>query len=216
MSTPLTSSEFRRLVIKSGIPVTFYDGWATRNRGQRGDGWGVTAQNPSGVHGVMLHHTVTRDVAATVRLVRDIGQPEQSVPPPLYAGVVDKTGHLHMVGWGRCNHAGLGDPDVLRAVVAEHMPLPHPQHSTVDGNARFYGFAGINWGDMRDPWPAAQLATLAQVSALICRHHRWTQRSVIGHLEWQSGKVDPRGSGYDSQGGLIAHLRGRVLAELTG
>lgn len=203
MSTPLTSNQFKQMVTRAGITVTWYDGWATRNRGDRGDGWGQTDANPSGVHGVMLHHTVTRDVAGTVRLVRDIGQPENDVPAPLYAGVVDKTGHLHMVGWGRCNHAGLGDRDVLNAVVAERMPLPVPNDHNCDGNARFYGFAGINMGDRHDPWPAAQLLTLGEIAGLICKWHGWTERSVIGHLEWTDQKVDPRGPG----GPLMPQLR---------
>jgi hypothetical protein len=203
MSTPLTSTQFRTLVHNAGIPATFYDGWSTRNRGQRGDGWGKTEANPTGVHGVLLHHTVTRDVARTISLVRDIGQPENDVPPPLYAGVIDKSGHLHMVGWGRCNHAGLGDPDVLAAVVAERMPLPPPNELTVDGNARFYGFAGVNMGDGEDPWPAAQLHTMGELSGIICKWHGWTERSVIGHLEWQRGKIDP----HSSQGSLMPALR---------
>ncbi|MDH6216854.1 hypothetical protein M2283_004172 [Streptomyces pseudovenezuelae] len=31
------------------------------------------------------------------------------------------------------------------------------------------------------------------VSAVIRRHHGWSERSVIGHKEWQPGKQDPRG-----------------------
>lgn len=206
MSNPLTASQFATLINKSGIPTTFYDGWQTRNRGQRGDGWGKTDANPTGVHGVMVHHTVTRDVASTVHLVRDIGQPENDVPPPLYQMLVDKTGRLHVIGWGRANHAGLGDDDVLRAVVAEHLPLPEPNELNTDGNARFYGIAGINLGDGRDPWPHAQLDTIARVCARICAWHGWSYRSVIGHLEWQRGKVDPRGPG----GPLISQLRQMV------
>lgn len=213
MSTPLTAQQFQTLVRKSGIRATFYDGWATRNRGQRGDGWGITERNPTGVHGVLLHHTVTRDLARTISIVRDVGQSEE-VPAPLYPMVVDKAGGLHVVAWGRCNHAGLGDDDVLRALIAER-PTPKPNEANTDGNARLYGVAGINMGDGKDPWPEPQLETMAAVSALICRHHRWTQRSVLGHLEWQPGKVDPRGGAeFAAQGGLIYHLRGRVLAAL--
>lgn len=202
MSTPLTAPQFQTLVTKAGILATFYPGWATRNRGQRGDGWGLTEKNPTGVHGVLLHDTVTRDVARTISLVRDVGQSEE-VPAPLYAGVVDKSGRLHMVAWGRCNHAGLGDRDVLAAVIAERMPLPPPNDLTVDGNARFYGFAGINMGDGKDPWPPAQLQTLSEVAGIICKWHGWSERSVLGHLEWQRGKIDPN----SSRGSLMPVLR---------
>lgn len=210
MSTPLTARQFQALVKKSGIRVKFYEGWSTRNRGQRGDGWGITDENPTGVHGVMVHHTASRDVAGTIRVVKDIGQPENNVPPPLYPLVVDKTGLLHVVAWGRCNHAGLGDDDVLRAVVAERA-TPFPNERNTDGNARFYGISGINKGDGTDPWPHAQLVTISKTAALICRHHRWTRNSVIGHREWTSGKVDPRGP----QGDLCPRIRGMVHERLA-
>lgn len=210
MSIPLTATQFQTLVNKVGIPHTFYDGWATRNRGQRLDGWGPNDRNPTGVHGVLLHHTVTQNVMQTISLVRDIGQPENGVPAPLYQGVVDKSGHLHVVAWGRVNHAGLGDPDVLAAVIAERMPLPPPNELTVDGNARFYGFAGINLGDGKDGWPAAQLQTLGELAGAICKWHGWSERSVIGHLEWQRGKIDPHYSG----GSLMPALR-RIAREVV-
>ena len=99
---------------------------------------------------------------------------------------------MHLVGYGRANHAGLGDPDVLRAVTNE-TALPVDNEATVDGNRHFYGFECENLGDGTDPWPEAQLLAIEKVSAAICRHHGWSERSVIGHLEWQPGKVDPRG-----------------------
>ncbi|WP_256356519.1 N-acetylmuramoyl-L-alanine amidase, partial [Streptomyces sp. PKU-EA00015] len=60
------------------------------------------------------------------------------------------------------------------------------------------GFECINRGDGKDPWPAAQLKAIEKASAAICRAHGWSHRSVIGHLEWQPGKVDPRGFSMDS------------------
>lgn len=214
MSIPLTPQQFQTYVRKTGIPATFYDGWANRNRGQRGDGWGITEKNPTGVHGVMIHHTVTRDVARTISIVRDIGQSAE-VPAPLYPMVVDKSGHLHVVAWGRCNHAGLGDDDVLRAVIAEKA-TPFPNEQNTDGNARFYGIAGINLGDAMDPWPAPQLETIAQTTALICRHHKWTKNSAIGHREWTSAKIDPYGrTPGGAPGSMMPLLRGMVHERLT-
>lgn len=201
MATPLTAARFELLARAAGIPLVGTDGWQTRNRGQRGDGWG---RPDKGVHGVMIHHTVTRELEATIRLV--IKGQSDAVPGPLYAGVVDELGRCHMTGWGRCNHAGLGDDDVLRAVIREDARLPAPNELNTDGNARFYGFAGINLGDGVDPWSKPQLETLARVAALICRHHGWTQRSVIGHKDWQRGKIDPHGP----QGYLMPSLRTSV------
>lgn len=202
MADPLTPRTFETLARRAGIVLVEHDGWTTRNRGNRGDGWGP-------VHGVMLHHTASKDLESTIRVVKDWGQ-SSSVPPPLYAGLIDKAGRLHMVGWGRCNHAGRGDDDVLRAVIREDATLPPANEVNTDGNARFYGFAGLNAGDGRDPWPPAQLQTLARVSAVICLHHKWTTRSVIGHRDWQKGKPDPHGP----QGYVIPDIRKRAAVEL--
>ncbi|MGW5430650.1 hypothetical protein ACWET9_26050 [Streptomyces sp. NPDC004059] len=53
------------------------------------------------------------------------------------------------------------------------------------------------------------LDAIERVAAAVCRRHGWTERSVIGHLEWQPGKVDPRGFGMD-------WLRDRVAERLKG
>ena len=45
------------------------------------------------------------------------------------------------------------------------------------------------------------------MSAAICRVHNWGPRSVIGHLEWQPGKVDPRGF-------TMAGMRDRIAVRL--
>lgn len=114
---------------------------------------------------------------------------------------------MHLVGYGRANHAGLGDDDVLRAVISE-SGLPADNEANTDGNARFYGFECENLGDGRDPWPAAQLEAIEAVSAALCRLHKWGPRSVIGHLEWQPGKVDPRGFAMDGMRARVAERLG--------
>ncbi|WP_326605717.1 N-acetylmuramoyl-L-alanine amidase [Streptomyces sp. NBC_01800] len=124
-----------------------------------------------------------------LRNCRD-GYPE--LPGPLCHGVIAKDGRIHLIGYGRTNHAGLGDDDVLRAVVAEKR-LPPDNEANTDGNRHFYGFECENLGDGKDPWPDAQLEAVEKAAAAVCRHHGWTSRSVIGHKEWQPGKVDPRG-----------------------
>ncbi|MER6336047.1 N-acetylmuramoyl-L-alanine amidase, partial [Streptomyces tendae] len=79
-----------------------------------------------------------------------------------------------------------------RAVIAEKA-LPGDNEANTDGNRHFYGFECENLGDGDDPWPAVQLEAIERAAAALCRHHGWNERSVIGHLEWQPGKVDPRG-----------------------
>ncbi|WP_260462184.1 N-acetylmuramoyl-L-alanine amidase [Streptomyces sp. TRM72054] len=197
MANPLSASKMVEILRAEGLTVHEVRNWRTHNRNHKGP-WGP-------VNGVMIHHTVTSGTAASVDICYD---GYSGLPGPLCHGVIDKQGHVHLVGNGRANHAGSGDPDVLRAVINE-TALPADNEATADGNRHFYGFECINLGDGKDPWPAAQLLAIEKVSAAICRHHGWSERSVIGHLEWQPGKVDPRGF-------TMASMRGRIADQLDG
>ncbi|OON81219.1 N-acetylmuramoyl-L-alanine amidase [Streptomyces tsukubensis] len=196
MASPMSASRFLDILEDEGATVVEVGAWRDHNRNAQG-AWGP-------MHGVMIHHTVTSGSKATVELCR---KGHASLPGPLCHGVITKDGTVHLVGYGRANHAGLGDDDVLRAVIAEKKTLPHDNESNTDGNRHFYGFECENLGDGEDPWPEAQLEAIEQVSAAICRHHGWTERSVIGHLEWQPGKVDPRGF-------TMKEMRARIGARL--
>ncbi|MFI5745228.1 N-acetylmuramoyl-L-alanine amidase [Streptomyces sp. NPDC051644] len=195
MSSPMSASTFLEALMNEGITVVQVGDWRTHNRNHKGS-WGP-------VNGVMIHHTVTEGTASTIRICRD-GYPE--LPGPLCHGVIAKDGRVHLVGYGRANHAGLGDDDVLRAVIAEKRP-PSGNEANADGNRHFYGFECENLGDGKDPWPAAQLEAVEKAAAAICRHHGWTSRSVIGHKEWQPGKIDPLGFTMDS---MRARIRDRL------
>lgn len=186
MSSPMSASSFLDALRDEGLTVVQVDEWRTHNRNHKGP-WGP-------VHGVMIHHTVTRGTPGTVRICRD---GYEALPGPLCHGVIAKDGRVHLVGYGRTNHAGLGDDDVLRAVVAEKR-LPPDNEANTDGNRHFYGFECENLGDGKDPWPAVQLEAIERAAAAICRYHGWSERSVIGHREWQPGKTDPRGFTMDS------------------
>ncbi|MEU0395543.1 peptidoglycan-binding protein [Streptomyces sp. NPDC006208] len=199
MATPLSADRLLKALRDEGLHVVEHRSWRTHNRNHMGP-WGP-------MHGVMIHHTVTSGTQNSVDLCYD---GYASLPGPLCHGVIAKDGTVHLVGNGRANHAGLGDDDVLRAVINESAPLPADNEANTDGNRHFYGFECINLGDGEDPWPAAQLEAIEKAAAAICRAHGWTQRSVIGHKEWQPGKVDPRGFTMDSMRGRIAErLRGR-------
>ncbi|MER7047721.1 peptidoglycan-binding protein [Streptomyces jumonjinensis] len=196
MATPLTAARLLAALREEGVTVVEHPGWRTHNRNHVGP-WGP-------VHGVMIHHTVTTGTVSTVALCRD---GHSSLPGPLCHGVIAKDGTVHLVGYGRANHAGLGDGDVLQAVASERS-LPADNEADTDGNRSFYGFECVNLGDGRDPWPAVQLEAIERVSAAICRAHGWSQRSVIGHKEWQPGKIDPRGFTMD-------FLRDRIARRLA-
>ncbi|WP_432074876.1 N-acetylmuramoyl-L-alanine amidase [Streptomyces wuyuanensis] len=181
MAPPMSADSFLDALRDEGLTVVQVGDWRNHNRNHKGP-WGP-------VHGVMIHHTATRGTADTVRICRD---GYEGLPGPLCHGVIAKDGKVHLVGYGRANHAGLGDDDVLRAVIAEKA-LPPDDEANTDGNRHFYGFECENLGDGRDPWPEAQLVAIERAAAAVCRRHGWNARSVIGHLEWQPGKIDPRG-----------------------
>ncbi|MFF0736917.1 N-acetylmuramoyl-L-alanine amidase [Streptomyces chartreusis] len=199
MATPLTAAVFLDSLRDEGVSIVEVGTWETHNRNSKGP-WGP-------VNGVMIHHTVTKGTANTVELCR---KGHSTLPGPLCHGVIAKDGKVHLVGYGRANHAGLGDPDVLAAVIAERQP-PADNEATVDGNRHFYGFECENLGDGKDPWPAAQIEAIVRVITALCRRHDWSARSAIRHLDWQPGKVDPRGPGMDWDDILT-----RVAARLAG
>ncbi|MFD5184017.1 N-acetylmuramoyl-L-alanine amidase [Streptomyces sp. NPDC058372] len=196
MAPPMTAATFLAALKSEGVTVVEVGSWRTHNRNSKG-AWGP-------VNGVMIHHTVTSGSARTVDICRN---GYAGLPGPLCHGVITKDGRVHLVGYGRANHAGSGDDDVLAAVIAEKK-LPAANEANTDGNARFYGFECENLGDGKDPWPAAQLDAIERVSAAICRVHGWAPESVIGHLEWQPGKIDPRGF-------TMASMRDRIKKRLA-
>ncbi|MFB0628386.1 N-acetylmuramoyl-L-alanine amidase [Streptomyces sp. AB3(2024)] len=192
MSVPMSADRFLGALRAEGLTVVQVGAWRTHNRNHKGP-WGP-------VNGVMIHHTVTRGTAYSVELCRD-GDPD--LPGPLCHGAIGKDGRVHLVGYGRANHAGAGDSDVLAAVIAERR-LPPDRQADTDGNRHFYGFECVNLGDGEDPWPAVQLDAAARAAAAVCRVHGWGSRSVLGHLEWQPGKIDPKGFTMDSMRARVA------------
>ncbi|MFD7132363.1 peptidoglycan-binding protein [Streptomyces sp. NPDC059894] len=197
MANPLSATALVSALRAEGVTVVEHDGWRTNNRNHKGS-WGP-------VNGVVVHHTVTTGTSSTVSLCFN---GHADLPGPLCHGVIAKDGTVHLVGNGRANHAGAGDPDVLAAVAAEKATLPAPNQRTTDGNTHFYGFECVNLGDSKDPWPEAQLEAIVRASAALCRAHGWSARSVIGHKEWTSAKIDPRGF-------AMSDLRSRIAARLT-
>ncbi|MFI1254165.1 N-acetylmuramoyl-L-alanine amidase [Streptomyces netropsis] len=195
MASPMSAGTFLGKLKGEGARVVEVDGWRTHNRAGHGP-WGP-------VHGVMIHHTASTGTAKSVKMCWN-GHPD--LPGPLCHGVIADNGTVHLVGYGRTNHAGRGDGDVLRAVIAEKR-LPPVRAADTDGNVHFYGFECVNLGDGKDLWPEEQLEAIERVAAAICRHHGWTERSVIGHKEWRLGKIDPKGFTMDS---LRARIHDRL------
>jgi hypothetical protein len=202
MATPLSADRLLKALRDEGLTVVQVREWRTHNRNHMG-AWGP-------VKGVMLHHT-----APTPDPVALCYDGRSDLPGPLCHGVITKNGKVHLVGNGRANHAGGGDPDVLAAVIAESYgdrpPAPTEHQGSagaVDGNAPFYGFECHNDGDGKDPWPPEQQEAMVRASAAVCRAHGWSAKSTIGHLEWSDWKVDPSALPMPS-------LRARIAERLT-
>lgn len=143
MAPPMSADRFLKALKDEGVTVVEVGSWRSHNRNSKG-AWGP-------VNGVMIHHTVTSGSARTVDICRN---GYSGLPGPLCHGVITKDGRVHLVGYGRANHAGLGDDDVLAAVIAERASYPPVNEANTDGNARFYGFECENLGDGKDPGPA--------------------------------------------------------------
>lgn len=181
MSTPMTPAQLITQLRKWGVKYAEYRDWSTHNRGNRGTGWGP-------VNGFMVHHTGSDSTDQRALLYNGTAD----LPGPLCHFGLAQDGTVHLIGWGRANHAGLGDPDVLAAVQTEAYAdnPPADNQASVDGNSRFYGVE--IWYSGGHDMSAAQYATLRRLAAAICDHHGWSAKSVIGHGEWGSpGKWDP-------------------------
>lgn len=181
MATPMTTAQLLTQLRKWGVKYAEYKSWKTHNRGSRGTGWGP-------VNGFMVHHTGSDSTDQRSLLYNGTAD----LPGPLAHFGLAQDGTVHLIGWGRANHAGSGDPDVLSAVINESYGAnpPADNQSSVDGNSRFYGVE--IWYSGSHAMTAAQYATLRKLSAAICDFHKWSEKSVIGHGEWGSpGKWDP-------------------------
>lgn len=182
MAAPLTPDALLDALRAEGVRVVEYGSWRTHDRGTRGTGWGP-------INGVIVHHTASSGTDSSVELCVE---GYAGLPGPLCHGVIAKNGDVYLISAGRANHAGSGDGDVLDAVIAERT-TPAPSGSDTDGNSRFYGFECVNLGNGADAWPDEQLDAIERVGAAICRAYGWSAASVIGHKEWTSDKIDPRG-----------------------
>lgn len=209
MSVPLTPEQFIAALRAEGLKVVEVGSWRTHNRNHKGP-WGP-------VHGIMHHHTVSygSNAAQTQSSVELCRQGYSELPGPLCHGVIAKDGTVYLVGYGRANHAGGGDPNVLQAVKDERYtdrpPVPQVANSAgVDGNPHFYGMESINLGNGKDPWPAAQVDAMVRVSAAISRAHRWQHQSSIAHREWKNDKPDPAGPGMPAMPVFRAMIKERL------
>jgi hypothetical protein len=183
----MTATQIIAQLKKWGIPYKEVNGWATHNRNAKG-AWGP-------LNGFIWHHTGA-DVAqanAASYAASTLYNGLSTLPGPLCHFGLAPDGTVHLVGWGRANHAGGGDPTVLNHVANEdysgQLKPTRGNANGTDGNAHFYGVEIMYSGShaMTD----AQYKTALKLSAAILDFHKWTEKSVIAHGEWSNDKWDP-------------------------
>jgi N-acetylmuramoyl-L-alanine amidase-like protein/putative peptidoglycan binding protein len=181
-----TAQQFLDALKARGLTVVEHPGWRTHNRNHKGP-WGP-------LYGGMFHHTA----GVFDGIVDFCYNGSADLPGPLCHGVITKDGVVHLVGWGRANHAGGGDPQVLAAVKAQSKTLPKTNEhqgsdDAVDGNPHFIGFECVNKGDGTDPWPAVQLTAMKRAAAAVADLLDRAPQTNIRHLDWSDYKSDPKG-----------------------
>lgn len=177
MATPMTPTQVLSQLRKWNVPYQEYKSWRTHNRNHKG-AWGP-------VNGLMVHHTGSDAKDQRALLYNGIA----GLPGPLCHFGLAQDGTVHLIGWGRTNHAGSGDDDVLDAVIDER-PAPVDDEANTDFNSRFYGVE--IWYSGSHEMTGAQYKTLLKLSAAVLDFHGWNEFSVIGHGESGSpGKWDP-------------------------
>ncbi|MFE1915015.1 peptidoglycan recognition protein family protein [Streptomyces anandii] len=197
----MTADQIVAQLKRWGITPNGYKSWSTHNREGHG-AWGP-------VHGLVIHHTGSDGDDQRDYLYDG----DAKLPGPLCHFHINKAGQLWLIGWGRANHAGGGDPNVLSHVINEDYTgvlTPHEHQGSsgsVDGNARFYGVE-IGYSGTHEMTPA-QYATLLKLCAAVAEHHKWTEKSFIAHGEWSDWKWDP-GCGPNEKRYNMVGVRGDI------
>lgn len=185
MSTPMTSSQIKAQLIKWRVPFKEYRSWSTHNRTAAGRPWGP-------VHGLVIHHTGSDSTDQRALLYDGIS----GLPGPLSQFGLAQDGTVWLIGWGRANHAGGGDPASLSHVINEdyatrttNLKPTRGNSDGIDGNRHFYGVE--IWYSGSHGMTPQQYASLLLLAAAIDDFHDWTALANIAHGEWSDDKWDP-------------------------
>lgn len=148
---------------QAGLTVREAPGWDTR---------GTATFNPVGV---MWHHTATGTNWTDQRVTDLLVRGRSDLPGPLCHLQLNRDGSYVVIAAGRANHAGTGRWNNITA-----------------GNTNFIGIEATNDG-VGEPWSQTILDAYHVGTAAIVRHLNGSVDNVIGHKEWTTRKIDPRG-----------------------
>lgn len=147
--------------------------------------------------GVLNHHTVSPARSGPYPSL-GICQHGRGGPSPVPGPLCNILGargggSISVISNRVANHAGRGDPDVLRRARAGQPAggRPGPDQSNAGGGP---GFVGIEWENdgTGEPWSPRMVDTIVRVNAALCDLFGWDPTAaVIGHLEWTRRKIDP-------------------------
>lgn len=181
-TTPMTAAQWLENLVFEGVSATGYLDWKTHERDDE------TGKPFGPVNGVVIHHTAG---ANSLSLCYN---GTSSLPGPLCHTHLSKTAVASMLSKGRANHAGTFAQNAHDAVLNESSAHPYPDSAEpVDGNDHYYGIEIENRGDGADVYPIEQYVAAVKWATAICRHHGWTENSIIGHKEGTRRKIDPKG-----------------------
>lgn len=189
MAAPMTASQIVAQLKKWGLKykeVTVGGvSWKNHNRNSVGS-WDQ-------LNGFIWHHTGADVSNAASYAAGTLWSGISGLPGPLCQFSIGTDGTVYLVGWGRANHAGGGDPVVLAKVQDEsytgQLKPTKGNSNGVDGNRHFYGVE-IQYSGSHKMTDAQYQAAL-KLSAAIIDFHGWTEKSCIAHGEWSSDKWDP-------------------------
>lgn len=146
--------------------------------------------------GVLNHHTVSNRNSGrypSLGICQHGRRGSHPVPGPLCNILGARGGGSIAVISNRvANHAGRGDPDVLRRARAGQPAggRPGPDQANAGGGP---GFIGIEWENdgTGEPWAPLMLDTMWRTNAALCALHGWDPlAAVVQHAEWTRRKID--------------------------
>lgn len=170
------------------------------SRGYQGSDMGT-------ILGILCHHTAGAYAgdAPSLNVVMN-GRPrngdDPGLPGPLAHFLLARSGDVHFIAGGLCNHAGAGKWKDITAgnkhmigIEAENAGYDHDIWNTRNGEAP------TGWGADRfrivhkaDPWPETQMIAYAKLCAAIVLYYKLDVSDVAGHKEYalpRGRKSDP-------------------------
>jgi hypothetical protein len=146
------------------------------------------------IRGVMAHHDAIGPTSNRSRIAAVMQNGRPDLKGPLCNAWVDRLGDWWLISDQRANHAGscsiiaLNEAMSGRAVERDARDRALLDDTTI-GNRYFYGIEVANNG-VGEPYPSAQIYSLARGIAALNLAHGLTSRNLLHHREATKRKID--------------------------